>query len=77
MQVGDRIIANRKIELVNGKVFAAGTTGRVTCTPPHRGTLHVAFNGGDEPCALPASAVRRQGEPPPRMWERFRTWLRS
>lgn len=57
MKVGDRVRATRKIKLANGKVFPRGTEGEVTTVPPAEDSVHVLFDGAENPCLVYAHKV--------------------
>jgi len=59
LQVGDRVVARRKIKLINGNVHPCGTTGRVIRTPSAGTSIHVQFDGEENACALMRSSVKK------------------
>jgi len=77
MKIGDWVVANRKIEMSGGKVFAAHTKGIVVETPPDKGVLHVRFNGENETYLVTTKNVRPEGEPPPKLLQHIWHWLTS
>lgn len=66
MQVGDRVVAVKDIELVSGdilnptteRVIKIGTKGTVVCVPPEPTCPHVLFDGDDDPCGLSLKTIR-------------------
>jgi len=59
--VGDRVIASRKITLVDKKVYPLGTRGRIFQTTDHADCVHVVFDGEDknDACAIKATHIRK------------------